>query len=110
MMNTREYSSKQESRIAKIFEGKVVPNSGATKFKKGDVVVKNKILIECKTSTTEKTSFSIKKEWLEKIKEEAFEVGVNYSALAIDFGSNKDYFIIDSHLMKILVNTIKEKL
>ena len=105
-MNTREFSSKQESRVAKLLNGKVVANSGATKFNKGDVIV-DKMLIECKTSTTEKSSFSIKKEWLKKNKEEAFESGLNYSALAIDFGSSDDYFIIDSKLMKILMEALK---
>lgn len=107
-MNTREFSSKQEHRIAKIFDGKVVANSGATKFNKGDVVVSN-ILVECKTAVSPKESFSIKKEWLKKNKEEAFSLGLDYSMIAIDFGSEDDYFIIDKHLAKILIDTIREK-
>ena len=106
-MNTRQFSSAQEHRIAKMFDGKVVANSGATRFNKGDVLV-DKILVECKTSTKPKDSFSIKKEWLEKNKEEAFSLGLDYSILAIDFGSEDDYFVIDKNLAKILIDTLKE--
>ena len=104
-MNTREFSSKQESRVAKLLNGKKVANSGATKFNKGDVRT-DRFLIECKTATSEKSSFSIKKEWLKKNKEEAFESGLRYSALAIDFGGDEDYFVIDSKLMKELVELL----
>lgn len=107
-MDTRKFSSKQEHRIAKMFDGKVVANSGATKFNKGDVKVDN-ILIECKTATKPKESFSIKKEWLDKNKEEAFALGIDYTLLAIDFGSEDDYFIIDKKLAKILIDALKEK-
>lgn len=106
-MNTREFSSKQEHRIAKNFDGKVVANSGATRFNKGDVRVGD-VLIECKTATKEKDSFSIKKEWLKKNKEEAFEMGLSYSAIAIDFGSDEDYFIIDKELFRMLLEKISE--
>lgn len=106
-MNTREFSSKQERRIAKNFDGKVVANSGATRFNKGDVRVGD-VLIECKTATKEKDSFSIKKEWLKKNKEEAFEMGLSYSAIAIDFGSDEDYFIIDKELFRMLLEKISE--
>ena len=107
-MNTREFSSKQEHRIAKMFDGKVVANSGATRFNKGDVVVDN-VLIECKTTTKPKDSFSIKKEWLIKNKEEAFSLGKDYSMLAIDFGSGDDYFVIDKELAKILMEVIRDE-
>ena len=107
-MNTREFSSKQERRIAKNFDGKVVANSGATRFNKGDVRVGD-VLIECKTATKEKDSFSIKKEWLKKNKEEAFEMGLSYSAIAIDFGSDEDYFIIDKELFRMLLEKISEE-
>ncbi len=107
-MNTREFSSKQEHRIAKMFDGKVVANSGATRFNKGDVIINN-ILVECKTSTKPKDSFSIKKEWLEKNKEEAFSMGLDYSLLAIDFGSGDDYFVIDKLLAVKLIEVLKDE-
>lgn len=107
-MNTRKYSKEQENRIAKKLGGKVVSNSGATRFNKGDVVV-NKVLIECKTSTTSKDSFSIKLDWLEKNQKEAFSMGLDASILTIDFGQEKDYFIINEKLMKLLLEKLKEE-
>ena len=106
-MNTRKFSYEQESRVAKTLGGKVVANSGATKFNKGDVITE-RFLIECKTSTEERTSFSIKKDWLEKNKKEAFESGLNYSALAFSFGDGKDYYIIDAKLMQELVEKLDD--
>ena len=91
---TRFYSNKQEKAVAKAVGGKQVSNSGATAFSKGDVRT-NDWLIECKTCTTEKKSFSIKKEWLEKNREETFAMNKDYSALAFDFGDGKNYYIVD---------------
>ena len=62
---TRWYSNKQENHVASAVNGKKVANSGATTWKKGDVQTDD-WLLECKTCTTDKKSFSIKKEWLEK--------------------------------------------
>lgn len=45
-----------------------------------------------------KNSFSIKKEWLSKLKEEQYATNKLYSALCFDFGDNKDrYYIIDEN-------------
>ena len=101
-MNTRKYSYEQEKRVAKLLNGKVNANSGATAFSKGDVRTMA-FLVECKTSTSPCKSVSIKKEWLEKLKEEQFMMSKLQSALAFDFGDGKDYFIIDSKMMKFLV-------
>ena len=69
--STRYYSSLQESKVAKILKGNTVSNSGAGHFAKGDVIVDEAdLLVECKTVTKEKNSFSIKKEWLDKNLEE----------------------------------------
>lgn len=110
-MNNRQFSSKQEIKVAELLDGKVVSNSGATKFNKGDVIVKScDLLIECKTCTTSKDSFSVKKEWLEKLKEEAYSQGLQNYGLAIDFGDSKNYFIIDTNLMINLVNYIRQEM
>lgn len=109
-MNTRQFSHKQEERVAKLVNGKVVANSGATAFNKGDVIVKQlSLLIECKTSAKPKESFSIKKEWLEKNKKEAFSMGIRNTIVAIDFGSSDDYFIIDKKLMQLLLEKLDEE-
>ena len=105
---TRWYSNKQEQKVAKTIGGKQTANSGATKWSKGDVRTDD-FLIECKTCEKEKKSFSIKKEWLEKNKEEAFAMGKSYNALAFDFGDNgKRYYVIDERLFKQLVNYLEE--
>ena len=97
---TRFYSNRQEKAVAKIIKGKQRANSGATEFKKGDVTTED-WLIECKTATTEKASFSIKRDWLDKNKEEAFAMNKSYNALCFDFGDNGNrYYIIDEKTFK----------
>ena len=91
---TRFYSSKQEKKIAKAVGGKQVANSGATAFQKGDVKT-DLWLFEAKTKTSESQSFSIKKEWLLKNKEEMFAMGKSYSALVFDFGDGNNYYVLD---------------
>ena len=99
---TRWYSSHQEKKVARELGGKQVANSGAAKFVAGDVVL-DQWLIECKTTTKEQKTFSIKKEWLDKNKKEAFEIGKPYSALAFDFGSGDNYYIIDEKIFKKVI-------
>ena len=105
---TRFYSSRQEKAVAKVLDGKQTPNSGATSFIKGDVTTDN-WLIECKTATTEKQSFAIKRDWLDKNREEAFAMGKEYNALCFDFGDNgKRYYVIDEKTFKKLLNFTQE--
>lgn len=106
-MDTRHYSKKQERRVAKNLGGKVNANSGATGFYKGDVRT-DYLLIECKTATKEVKSVSIKKDWLKKLDEERFAMGKQHSVLAFDFGDGKDYYIIDDHLMGVLMDYLEE--
>lgn len=91
---TRFYSSKQEKRIAKAVNGQRVVNSGATAFSKGDVRT-DEWLFEAKTKTSESQSFSIKKEWLLKNREEMFAMGKSYNALVFDFGDGNNYYVLD---------------
>ena len=94
--------------MAKDLEGKKVSNSGAADFVAGDVTT-DMFLVECKTCTENKKSFSIKKEWLEKNKEEMFSVGKDYSALAFNFGPDEpNYYVIDTKTFKQLVKYLKE--
>ncbi len=107
--SNRFYSNKQEKQIAKAISGKQVANSGATKFNKGDVTTDN-WLIEAKTCTKEKQSFSIKHEWLIKNKEEAFDMGKEYNALAFNFGPDmQNYYVIDEYTFKELISQEEEK-
>lgn len=87
MKSTRYYSDKQETFVAKKLGGRKQINSGATPFYKGDVIMEN-VLIECKTTTTPKLSFSIKKEWLKKLESERISMRKNYSALVFGFEPN----------------------
>lgn len=92
---TRYYSNKQEKEVAKRVGGKQTANSGATPFQKSDVSTE-KWNIECKTKIKDAESFSIKKEWLDKNKEEMVFMGKDYSALVFNFGPDKpNYYIID---------------
>ena len=91
---TRFFSSKQEKRIAKAVNGQRVVNSGATAFSKGDVRT-DEWLFEAKPKTSESQSFSIKKEWLLKNREEMFAMGKSYNALVFDFGDGNNYYVLD---------------
>ena len=103
---TRFYSNKQEKAVAKQLGGKQTSNSGATSFQKGDVATDN-WLVECKTATTEKASFSIKRDWLVKNKQEALAMGKQYNTLCFDFGDNGNrYYIIDERTMKEVMECI----
>ena len=82
---------------------------GATHFDKGDVYIGSDWLIEAKTCMEPKKSFSIKKEWLIKMKEEQYATNKSYSSLCFDFGDSKDrYYIIDENTFKSFVDLIKE--
>lgn len=91
---TRFYSNRQEKAVAKKIKGKQVANSGATPFSKGDVRT-DEWLVECKTVTKEKSSFSIKRDWLIKNREEAFAMRKSYNALCFDYGDSDRYYIVD---------------
>ena len=113
-MSTRKVSKKQEARLAKTLGGKRQSNSGATPFQKGDVLTEL-FAIEAKTSMTPKQSISIRKEWVDKIRREAFAMGKPYSAVAFDFGTtgplgNKEtFYIIDEQLFIKLHEKLEEE-
>lgn len=95
-MTTRDYSDIQEKHIAKITGGKIQSNSGGTKFGGGDVHT-NKFFIEAKTQTKEQKAFSIKKDWIDKMQEQAFEQGKEESVLAFRFSPNdkEDFYVLN---------------
>lgn len=103
---TRFYSNTQEKTVAKSIGGKKVANSGATTFNKGDVVTDN-FLIECKTVTKPQKTFTIKREWIDKNQEEAFAMGKQYSALAIDFGDGEQHYVISQKLFNKLAESLE---
>lgn len=108
--STRYFSDAQEKAVCKVLGATQQPNSGASKFSAGDCVVEEaSLLIECKTSMTEKKSYSIKKEVLDKNKKEAFSKRLDNGCLCFDFGQGTDrYYVIDEKMMKFLVDKLKE--
>ena len=106
--STRYYSNRQEKQVAKALNGRQTANSGATDFVKGDILT-NDFLIECKTTMTPKKSFSIKKEWLDKNRQEMFAMNKSYNALAFNFEPDgKNYYVIDEKLFKYLKEKLEE--
>lgn len=111
-ISTRKASEIQEERISKKLNAIRTPNSGAGKWKKGDLYIPDaSLLIEAKTCIKEKDSFSIKKEWLEKTIEESFSNRLDNSILAFSFcyDDKKDYYVINDSLMSFLVEKLIEE-
>ena len=110
--STRYCSSIQETRIANKFNGYASSSSGSSKFQKSDVIVENASLqIECKTCMKPKDSFSIKKEWIEKSRKEAFSNRLDNVVIAFNFNyeDKDDYYVIDDKLMRFLIEKLKEE-
>ena len=104
---TRYFSKKQENQVAEKFNGRRNPNSGATPFIKSDVSL-DKFLLECKTKMTKCGSISIKKEWLEKVNEEAVFMGKPYSALVFNYGPDeKNYVIINEDIFNEILENMQ---
>lgn len=107
--STRYYSDIQEKSVCKALNAYQTPNSGASKFRKGDVFT-NSFLIECKTVMTDKDSISIKKDWIIKNKEEAFTQRKANQAIAFNFGPDQpNYYIINERLMAYLVDKVENE-
>ena len=108
--STRYFSDLHEKSICRALGAKQQSNSGAGLFNKGDLVNKDaSLLVEAKTCMTEKSSFSIKKEWLEKNLKEAHEMNLYNSALCFNFGPDtENYYVINEKTMKFLVEKLIE--
>ncbi len=99
--STRAKSDEQERRIAKALGGRQVIGSGSTPFLKGDVV-SGKLFIEAKTKMVPCDSISVKRAWLEKAKAQALATGKSDYAVAVSFGDNKDFYIVEDDMFKDL--------
>ena len=75
----------------------------------GDIF-NDKWLFEAKTCMTEKQSFSIKKEWLDKLKQEAFAMNKEFNALVFNFGeiNGENYYILNERIFKQILNLLQE--
>ena len=59
---------------------------------------------------TDSDSISVKKEWIEKNKKEAFFMNKEYSAVVFNFGPDQpNYYIIDEALFLELQEYLKNK-
>lgn len=105
---TRYYSDKHEKRTAKKLGGSVQISSGSSPFYKGDVFTQS-CLVECKTCVEERKSFSIKKEWLTKVREQALAMGKQYPILAFDFGSGENYYVLDERTFRQFVSFVEQE-
>lgn len=108
--STRYFSTRHEESICKALGGKRTPNSGAGNFKKGDLVVNDAdMLVEAKCCMSSKTSFSVKREWIEKNKKEAFLTRHSNNCLCFNFEPDgENYYVIDEKLMKYLVKCLSK--
>ena len=98
----RYKSNQQERRIASHFtNGRQVVGSGSTPFLKGDVIA-GKLFIEAKTRASPAKQITVKKEWLEKAKEQSYSTHKEDYAVAISFGDGKDYYVIDDSFFEDL--------
>ena len=108
---TRHFSLIHEKCVAKALEGRVVANSGATPFCKGDVNL-GTILVDCKTVMSAKKTVNIKLDDINKIREEAMGEGMLYSRGVIAFNfepSGNSFYVIDETLMKLLCDYINKE-
>ena len=107
---TRYYSSKQERTVAKAIGGRTTPNSGATVYEKGDVVVGDKRgwMIECKTCTKDQKSFTMQKAWFDKNIEESIYMKKDHSAVVFNFGPNsKNYYVVDETTFNVMKDLLE---
>ncbi|MFW6311790.1 MAG: hypothetical protein ACOC1K_06095, partial [Nanoarchaeota archaeon] len=86
-----------------------VNNSGAPSFKAGDVTF-DKGLLDCKTLAKPQKQQTIKKEDLEKIRDEAFYKKKEIYGLVINFGNikGKEYFVLDEDVFLNMLYAYKE--
>ena len=106
---TRYFSNKQEKQVAEALNGRQTPNSGATAWIKGDVLAED-WLLECKTKMTASESISIKKDWIQKNREEMVFLGKKYQAIVFNFGpDDENHYIIDEFLFKELQEYLANK-
>lgn len=105
---TRYYSDIQEKAVAKKLGMRQQVNSGATLFKKGDIY-DDYSLLDAKTVMSDQQSVSLKKEWFDKIKEEAFAMGKYLTGIVFRFEvSGKDYIAVPIDQYRDMYECYKE--
>lgn len=110
---TRYFSSRQETAVAAAIGGKKTANSGATVHEKGDVTVDGKHgwLIECKTCMKDQKSFSMKKDWFDKNRDESLFMRKDFTAVVFNFGPNsKNYYVVDENTFVMMKEALEKYL
>ena len=76
----------------------------------GDIV-KDNWLFEAKTCMTEKQSFSIKREWLDKLRQESFAMNKEFFALVFNFGrkNDKNFYILNEDTFIQILSLLEEE-
>lgn len=108
---TRWYSSRQEKNVAQAVGGRITPNSGATPYSKGDVIVGDKTgwLIECKTCKKDQKTFTMHKEWFDKNLDESIYMKKDHSAVVFNFGpSSKNYYALDEQTFLLMKKALEK--
>jgi hypothetical protein len=78
-------------------------------FVNGDIKTE-KWLMECKTCMTQKQSFNIKKEWLDKLKQESFAMNKEFYALVFNFGieNEENYYVLSEKIFIQILSLLEE--
>jgi Holliday junction resolvase len=97
--SVKKKSQKAERVLAKALSMRATPGSGNKFLHPGDIAGKG-FRIEHKM--TEKSSISIKGEWLDKIRQEAISKG-DIPALALKIGEREEWVMIDLERFKLLI-------
>lgn len=108
-MDKKSISIDQEKKLAKLFDGRRQPSSGAFPGLKGDVKADN-LLIEAKY--TERKSFTITQDILIKITKQALAYN-KIPVVAIEFatmplGTSKDWILVEVDTFKELLDVYKQ--
>lgn len=108
--STRYWSDLHEKSICKALNGRQNSNSGAGKFTGGDVTLACGLLVEAKTTMSAKESFSIKKEWFVKNRQEAFATRKKDSIISFRFEpEGENFYVIPEKWMKYLVEKLEKE-
>lgn len=72
-------------------------------------IVTNKVAIECKTCEKQQKTFTIKKEWIDKNRDESLLNNKDYTAIVFNFGPDTENFaVIDMTLFNTLIKYLED--
>ena len=102
----KKKSIKQEKKLAKELGAKRTPQSGAQTTSPEDMILGNYVI---ESKATGRKSISLKKEWLDQVKQSPINFG-KIPTLVLDFTKTNDRYIVmdEEDFKKIIINT-KEK-